>query len=105
MITRAVKKDWLMMPASNATLANTIPGPPRALLVTPMLMTARPRKPAPRAARAAQAQCRTDDPTRNASVSQIEKFLVKSSLSPTIAKYTGMNRAWENEAMVSIGRR
>ena len=35
-----------MIPASKATLARTIPGPPRALVVIARLMTSSPRKPA-----------------------------------------------------------
>src|SRR5207237_4940884 len=48
--TCVVQNFGLMIPASNATLASTIPGPPRALVVIARLIRSNPRNPAKRPA-------------------------------------------------------
>src|SRR5579871_6002656 len=60
-----------MIPASKATLASTIPGPPRAFVVIERFRRSNPRNPANRPARDTETIFTTQLPTRNAA-NQIE---------------------------------
>src|SRR5262252_1477495 len=82
-----------MIPASNATLANTIPGPPRALVVIARFTKSSPRNPANLPARETDSTLTTQLPARKAAIIPSDSPRTKSSLKPTIAKYTGINTA------------
>ncbi len=78
-----------MIPASKATLASTIPGPPRAFVVIARFTRSSPRNPARRPANETERIFTTQLPRRNAATIQNEKPRIRSSFNPTIAKYSG----------------
>lgn len=77
--TSVVKNGALMMPASKATDARMIPGPPRALDVIAKFRTSRPRNPPRKDAIPTPDSRITEDPTRNTTSIKSENSFVKSS--------------------------
>src|SRR5229473_4492390 len=90
-----------MIPASNATLAKTIPGPPRALVVIARLIRSNPRKPAKRPASETERILTTQLPTMKAAIIDHDKPRTRSSFNPTIAKYAGIKNANDTFPMAS----
>src|SRR5438132_22268 len=90
-----------MIPASNATLASTIPGPPRALVVIARLIRSNPRNPAKRPASDTERILTTQLPTMKAAIIDNDTPRTRSSFNPTIAKYAGIKNANDTFPMAS----
>src|SRR5947209_17540017 len=90
-----------MIPASSATLASTIPGPPRALVVIARLIRSNPRNPAKRPASDTERILTTQLPTMKAAIIDNDTPRTRSSFSHTIAKYAGIKNANDTFAKAS----
>src|SRR5437899_979389 len=90
-----------MIPASNATLPSTIPGPPRAFVVIARLIRSSPRNPAKRPASDTEKIFTTQLPAIKATITHRDRPRIRSSFNPTIAKYAGIKKANETFPIAS----
>src|SRR6266852_5369650 len=90
-----------MIPASKATLARTMPGPPRAFVVIARLSKSKPRNPANRPANDTERILTTQLPIMKAAVIPSDRPRTRSSFNPTIAKYAGIKNANDTFPMAS----
>src|SRR5213595_2350286 len=71
-----------MIPASNATLPSTIPGPPRAFVVIARLIRSSPRNPAKRPASDTEKIFTTQLPAIKATITHRDRPRIRSSFNP-----------------------